>query len=206
VICSKTYVAAPEGFNYLRGGSLRVLCFWFLLLSLLVLGAFTEVPHLIFRMNPTLNIAYEPLLDAIEADETAEELQQTSAVAVLNLCSQQRASIAWPIQNNGFDDETFAVNSLIRMHSTDAMDVDDSFSWSNQIDDELDDDVSMDDWDTESPDTPYSSLNIGFDDNLSDSEAHQPSDDSSTWTQLESEVRGLDVASSLFHMSQVPSL
>jgi hypothetical protein len=92
------------------------------------------------------------------------------------------------------------------MHSTDAMDVDDSFSWSNQTDDELDDDVSMDDWDTESPDTPYSSLNIGFDDNLSDSEAHQPSDDSSTWTQLESEVRGLDVASSLFHMSQVPSL
>eukprot|EP01122_Echinamoeba_exundans_P005387 TRINITY_DN1554_c0_g1_i1.p1 TRINITY_DN1554_c0_g1~~TRINITY_DN1554_c0_g1_i1.p1 ORF type:complete len:158 (+),score=42.26 TRINITY_DN1554_c0_g1_i1:549-1022(+) len=157
-------------------------------------------------MNPTMNNAYEPLLDAIEADETAEELVQTSAVCVLNLCSQQRASDTWPSQNNGFDDETFVVNSLIRMHSTDAMDVDDSFSSSNQTDDELDDDVSMEDWDTESPDTPYSSLNIGFDDHLSDSEAHQPSDDSSTWHALESDLRGLDVASSLFNMSQVPTL
>lgn len=145
-----------------------------------------------------MSISYESLFDAIEVDQIAEEIVETRAACVLSMCSRMQETPEYM----SMDDETFVVNSLMKIHSTEAMDIDRTELLSHE-----EPNSDMMDWDTETPNTPCQSWRMGFDDDLSESEAPDSSDleDSGTLRQIESEVSGICAASSLINMAQTHS-
>lgn len=145
----------------------------------------------------------EPLFDAIEAEQTAEEIIESGAACVLNLCSLHRNCVSCTSQMPFLDEDTFLVNSLMRIHSPDAMDIDSEPElWSGDEDSSTPAEDSFMDYDIEEPETLYNSWRIGVDEDLSESEACATPDEAETLTALESEVSGLYAACSLFDMSK----